>query len=47
MKIKCSPIDSQTLANTPAQQWYLKDGNSSIQFAGSTLCMDGGAKGEE
>jgi hypothetical protein len=38
---------SQTLANTAAQQWYLKDGNSSIRLPGSTLCMDGGAKSED
>jgi hypothetical protein len=35
---------SQTFASTPAQQWYLKEGNSSIQLADSTLCLDGGAK---
>ncbi|PMD43177.1 carbohydrate-binding module family 13 protein [Hyaloscypha variabilis F] len=39
-----SIIQVQTLASTPAQQWYLKEGNSSIQLAGSTLCLDGGAK---
>ncbi|KAE9374318.1 carbohydrate-binding module family 13 protein [Stipitochalara longipes BDJ] len=39
-----SIIQVQTFASKPEQQWYLKDGNSSIQLAGSTLCMDGGAK---
>ncbi|KAH8761373.1 hypothetical protein BGZ57DRAFT_858180 [Hyaloscypha finlandica] len=30
-------IQAQTLANTAAQQWYLKDGNCSIQLAGSLV----------
>lgn len=34
----------QTLANTAAQQWILKDGNTTIMLAGTTLCLDGGAK---
>ncbi|KUJ12156.1 uncharacterized protein LY89DRAFT_709989 [Mollisia scopiformis] len=34
----------QTLDSKPEQQWYLKEGNSTIQLAGTTLCLDGGAK---
>lgn len=34
----------QTLSNTPAQQWVLKSGNSTIQLYNTTLCLDGGAK---
>ncbi|CZR66291.1 uncharacterized protein PAC_16192 [Phialocephala subalpina] len=34
----------QTLDNKPEQQWYLKDGNSTIQLAATTLCLDAGAK---
>ncbi|KAK1765004.1 hypothetical protein QBC33DRAFT_621620 [Phialemonium atrogriseum] len=34
----------QTLTNKPEQQWYLKEGSSTIQLAGTTLCMDAGAK---
>lgn len=34
----------QTLANTPEQQWYLQEGTTLIQLAGTTLCMDGGAE---
>ncbi|KAE8449075.1 hypothetical protein EG329_008663 [Mollisiaceae sp. DMI_Dod_QoI] len=34
----------QTLNNKPEQQWYIKDGNSTIQLAGTTLCLDAGAK---
>ncbi|EAQ87708.1 predicted protein [Chaetomium globosum CBS 148.51] len=34
----------QTRKSTPEQQWYLKDGATKIQLAGTTLCMDGGAK---
>ncbi|KAL2259758.1 hypothetical protein VTK26DRAFT_6446 [Humicola hyalothermophila] len=32
----------QTIANTPEQQWYLKDGDSKIMLVDSTLCLDGG-----
>jgi len=39
-----SAIVVNTLDNKPDQQWYIKDGNTTIQFAGSTLCIDAGAK---
>jgi hypothetical protein len=31
---------------TAEQSWYLKDGETKIQLAGTTLCMDGGPQGE-
>ncbi|ORY12640.1 hypothetical protein BCR34DRAFT_290678 [Clohesyomyces aquaticus] len=35
----------QTLTSKPEQQWYIKEGvNVTIQLAGTTLCLDGGAK---
>lgn len=34
----------QTLTSKPEQQWWLKDGDSKIQLAGTTLCLDAGAK---
>ena len=37
---------SQTRKSTPEQQWYIKNNATKIQLAGTTLCMDGGAKGE-
>ncbi|OAA63660.1 Ricin B-related lectin [Niveomyces insectorum RCEF 264] len=40
-----STVVVQTLANTAAQQWYIKAGGTSkIQLAGTTLCLDAGAK---
>ena len=37
-------ISRQTRNDTPEQQWYLQDGLTHIQLAGTTLCMDGGAE---
>lgn len=37
---------SQTRKSTPEQQWYLQNNATKIQLAGTTLCMDGGAKGK-
>jgi len=37
---------SQTLNNKPEQQWYVKDGATKIQLAGTTLCLDAGPKSE-
>ncbi|KAF2463073.1 uncharacterized protein BDR25DRAFT_329913 [Lindgomyces ingoldianus] len=34
----------QTLNNKPEQQWYLKEGNTTIILANTTLCLDAGAK---
>ncbi|KAJ9157009.1 hypothetical protein NKR19_g4008 [Coniochaeta hoffmannii] len=34
----------QTLTSAPEQQWWLTAGDSKIQLAGTTLCMDAGAK---
>ncbi|KAK3294452.1 uncharacterized protein B0H64DRAFT_375243 [Chaetomium fimeti] len=34
----------KTRNDTPEQQWYLQDGATKIQLAGTTLCMDGGAE---
>lgn len=34
----------QTLSSKIEQQWYIQAGNSSIQLANTTLCMDAGAK---
>ena len=36
----------QTMAGKPEQQWYLTSGtgDSKIQLAGTTLCLDAGAK---
>lgn len=39
-------LDSQTSAETPEQQWYVKDGDSAIQLAGTTLCLDAGESSE-
>ncbi|KAH8667929.1 hypothetical protein BGZ60DRAFT_528273 [Tricladium varicosporioides] len=40
-----STLVVQTLTSKPDQQWYIKEGsNVTIQLAGTTLCMDGGAK---
>jgi hypothetical protein len=39
-------LNSQTLNNKPEQQWYIQKGNTSIQLADTTLCLDAGAKGE-
>ncbi|CAK7199582.1 hypothetical protein SEUCBS139899_002265 [Sporothrix eucalyptigena] len=42
-----SAVVVQTLTSKPEQQWYVKDaasGNSKIQLAGTTLCLDAGAK---
>jgi hypothetical protein len=35
---------SNTNAKKATQQWYLKAGDSSIQLAGTQLCMDAGAQ---
>lgn len=37
---------SQTLTSKPEQQWYIQSGNTTIQLANSTLCLDAGAKSE-
>lgn len=34
----------QTLTSKPEQQWYIKANETSIQLAGTTLCMDAGPK---
>ncbi|EPE30727.1 Ricin B-like lectin [Glarea lozoyensis ATCC 20868] len=34
----------QTLTKKPEQQWYIKAGNTTIQLANTTLCLDGGPK---
>jgi hypothetical protein len=39
-----SAIVVQTLTSKPEQQWYVKGGTSKIQLAGTTLCLDAGAK---
>ncbi|KAL1890432.1 hypothetical protein Sste5346_008259 [Sporothrix stenoceras] len=43
-----SAVVVQTLTSKPEQQWYVKDGSGSgtskIQLAGTTLCLDAGAK---
>ena len=39
-----SAVVVQTLTSKPEQQWYVKDGTSKIQLAGTTLCLDAGAK---
>lgn len=41
-----SGVVVQTLTSKPEQQWYIKDGggSSKIQLAGTTLCLDAGAK---
>ncbi|CAK7215199.1 hypothetical protein SCUCBS95973_002401 [Sporothrix curviconia] len=42
-----SAVVVQTLTSKPEQQWYVKDGGSGaskIQLAGTTLCLDAGAK---
>ncbi|KAI1866710.1 uncharacterized protein JN550_007563 [Neoarthrinium moseri] len=39
-----SAIVVQTLTSKPEQQWYLKEGNTTIQLADSKLCLDAGAK---
>lgn len=38
---------SQTLTSKPDQQWYIKDNQTKIQLAGTTLCVDAGAKSEQ
>lgn len=40
------PCIRQTRNDTPEQQWYLQDDKTKIQLAGTTLCMDAGAKGK-
>jgi len=37
---------SQTLNSKPEQQWYLQNGNTSIQLVDTTLCMDAGGASE-
>ncbi|EMR69959.1 putative carbohydrate-binding module family 13 protein [Eutypa lata UCREL1] len=37
-----STVVVQTSAETPEQQWYVKDGDSAIQLVGTTLCLDAG-----
>ncbi|KAI0003895.1 carbohydrate-binding module family 13 protein [Xylariaceae sp. FL0662B] len=39
-----STLVVKTAANTPEQQWYIKDGNTNIQLADTTLCLDGGVQ---
>ncbi|KAI1081508.1 hypothetical protein F5B20DRAFT_536246 [Whalleya microplaca] len=39
-----STLVVKTAANAPEQQWYIKDGNTKIQLADTTLCLDGGAQ---
>ncbi|OTB05232.1 carbohydrate-binding module family 13 protein [Hypoxylon sp. CI-4A] len=39
-----STLVVKTAAQTPEQQWYIKDGSTKIQLAGTTLCLDGGAE---
>ncbi|KAI3332076.1 hypothetical protein HD806DRAFT_479295 [Xylariaceae sp. AK1471] len=40
-----SALVVQTAASKPEQQWYIKAGNNTkIQLAGTTLCVDAGAK---
>ncbi|KAK0719896.1 ricin B lectin domain-containing protein [Lasiosphaeris hirsuta] len=34
----------QTLTSKPDQQWYITAGKTKIQLAGTTLCLDAGAK---
>ncbi|CAJ2510466.1 Uu.00g132750.m01.CDS01 [Anthostomella pinea] len=34
----------QARTSKPDQQWYFKAGNTTIQYAGSTLCLDAGAE---
>ncbi|KAI1323018.1 hypothetical protein F5Y16DRAFT_403885 [Xylariaceae sp. FL0255] len=34
----------QTAAQTADQQWYIQDGQTSIQLANTTLCVDAGAQ---
>ncbi|KAH8205232.1 hypothetical protein TruAng_000644 [Truncatella angustata] len=34
----------QTLTNKPEQHWYIQAGNTTIQLANTTLCLDAGAK---
>jgi hypothetical protein len=41
-----STIVVQTITNKPEQQWYIQGGNTTIQLANSTLCLDAGAKSE-
>ncbi|KAI6085314.1 carbohydrate-binding module family 13 protein [Hypoxylon rubiginosum] len=38
-----STLVVKTAAQTPAQQWYITSGNTKIQLAGTTLCLDAGA----
>ena len=40
------PLLSQARNDKPEQQWYLQDDKTKIQLAGTTLCMDAGAKGK-
>ena len=37
----------QQITNKVDQQWYLTDGKTRIQLAGTTLCMDAGAKSKK
>ncbi|KAI0174243.1 ricin B lectin domain-containing protein [Pestalotiopsis sp. NC0098] len=39
-----STVVVQTLNNKPEQQWYIQSGNTTIQLADTTLCLDAGAK---
>jgi len=39
-----SAIVVNSLDNKADQQWYLKEGDSKIQLAATTLCLDAGAK---
>ncbi|KAF2190660.1 carbohydrate-binding module family 13 protein [Zopfia rhizophila CBS 207.26] len=39
-----STIVVQSRNDKPEQQWYIKDGNTTIQLVDTTLCLDGGAK---
>ncbi|KAI0377456.1 ricin B lectin domain-containing protein [Hypomontagnella monticulosa] len=39
-----STLVVKTAAQKPEQQWYIKSGSTKIQLAGTTLCMDAGAK---
>ncbi|XXG98652.1 hypothetical protein Hte_004979 [Hypoxylon texense] len=38
-----STLVVKTAAQTPEQQWYITSGNTKIQLAGTTLCLDAGA----
>ncbi|KAI0171965.1 carbohydrate-binding module family 13 protein [Hypoxylon sp. FL1284] len=39
-----STLVVKTGAQTPEQQWYITSGNTKVQLAGTTLCLDAGAK---